>query len=140
MRPGYVLDARLCISYLTIEHRGAIPVELRAKMGNWIFGCDVCQEVCPWNEKLIRRDAAADAAALLPYLPELLRLDDDGFRRRFGSSAIRRAKRDGFVRNVAVVLGNTRNPAAVPALTEALRHDRSAAGPRARGLGVGRDR
>jgi epoxyqueuosine reductase len=125
LKPGYVLDARLCISYLTIEHRGSIPVELRAKLGNWIFGCDVCQEVCPWNEKLTRRHGTPDTDTLLPYLPDLLRLDDEGFRQRFRNTAIRRAKRDGFVRNVAVALGNTRNPAAVGALRAALRGDGS---------------
>ncbi len=125
LKPGYVLDARLCISYLTIEHRGSIPVDLRAKLGNWIFGCDVCQEVCPWNEKLTRRHGTPDTDTLLPYLPDLLRLDDEGFRRRFRNTAMRRAKRDGFVRNVAVALGNTRNPAAVGALRAALTGDGS---------------
>lgn len=126
LKPGYTLDARVCISYLTIEHRGPIPADLRAKLGNWIFGCDICQEVCPWNEKLARRDGVPDTAALLPYLPDLLRLDADGFRSRFRDSALQRAKRDGFVRNVAVALGNTSNPAAVAPLTDALRHDASA--------------
>ena len=123
LKSDYVLDARLCISYLTIEHRGVIPTALRPQLGNWIFGCDVCQEVCPWNEKLLRRTGVADTQLLLPYLPELLHLDEDGFRARFQRSAIRRAKRDGFVRNVAVVLGNTNNPAAVPPLVETLRYD-----------------
>jgi len=126
LKPGYVLDARLCISYLTIEHRGPIPIELRPKLGNWIFGCDVCQEVCPWNEKLVKRSELPEASPLLPYLPELLRLDADGFEARFAGSAIRRAKRDGFVRNVAVALGNARNPAAVAVLEDAIRHDPSA--------------
>lgn len=126
LKPGFVLDARLCISYLTIEHRGPIPVELRAKLGNWIFGCDVCQDVCPWNEKLVKRDGVPDSASLLPYLPDLLRLDVGGFEARFHRSAIRRATRDGFVRNVAVVLGNSHNPAAVPVLSDALEHDPSA--------------
>lgn len=125
LKPGYVLDARLCISYLTIELRGPIPIELRPRLGNWIFGCDVCQEVCPWNEKLVKRDGVPESATLLPYLPDLLRLDVDGFDARFQRSAIRRAKRDGFVRNVAVALGNSHNPAAVPVLTEALEQDPS---------------
>jgi epoxyqueuosine reductase len=126
LKPGYRLDARLCISYLTIEHRGSIPAHLRPSMGNWIFGCDVCQEICPWNEKFVRRHGATESEDLLPYLPELLRLDQDAFRRRFRDSAISRAKRDGFVRNIAVALGNTRNPAAVGPLAQALRHDASA--------------
>jgi epoxyqueuosine reductase len=125
LAPGYALDARLCISYLTIEHRGPIPIELRPKLGNWIFGCDVCQEVCPWNEKLVKREPPPDSTPLLPYLPDLLRLDTDGFEALFAGSAIRRAKRDGFVRNVAVALGNSRNPAAVPVLRDALEHDPS---------------
>ena len=124
LKPGYVLDARVCISYLTIEHRGAIPVELREKIGNWIFGCDVCQEVCPWNDK--RAGVAADTSELLPYLPDLARLNDTQFRNRFRGRALRRAKRDGFVRNVMVALGNTRNPAAVGVLRQAVLDDPSA--------------
>lgn len=126
LKPGYVLDARLCISYLTIEHRGAIPVALRSKIGNWIFGCDVCQEVCPWNDKVVRERGVSGTSALLPYLPDLARLNDQQFRNRFRRSAIRRAKRDGFVRNVMVALGNTQNPAAVGMLVEALLDDPSA--------------
>jgi len=125
LKPGYGLDARLCISYLTIEHRGAIPLALRSQLGNWIFGCDVCQEVCPWNEKLVRRRGAPDADALLPFLPDLLSLTADAFQRRFRGSAIRRAKRDGLVRNVAVALGNSGNPAAVAPLASALHSDPS---------------
>jgi len=118
LRPGYELDARLCISYWTIEHRGPIPYELRPQLGNWIFGCDICQEVCPWNEKM--RPGATTVGALLPYLPDLLRLDEVGFRERFRGSAVRRTKREGLARNVAVVLGNSGNPAAVPALAQCL--------------------
>ncbi len=118
---GYVLKAPLCISYLTIEHRGPIPHELRPKLGNWIFGCDVCQEVCPWNEKFGRpRDELVDE--LFPSLPALLALDDAGFRVRFGQSAIRRTKRGGLLRNVAVALGNSGSPEAITPLRAAL-HD-----------------
>jgi epoxyqueuosine reductase len=126
LRPGFLLDARLCISYLTIEHRGAIPPSLRPRMENWIFGCDVCQEVCPWNERLARRDGVPDSQALTPYLPELLLLSEDEFRGRFRGSAFRRARREGLARNVAVALGNTGNPAAVQALSQALQNDASA--------------
>lgn len=116
---GYLMDARLCISYLTIEHRGPIPLSLRPRMGNWIFGCDICQEVCPWNE-------AGDEAAnheLAPYLPDLMTIDEQEFRRRFVKSAIKRAKRRGLARNAAVALGNSGNPDAVPALARALETD-----------------
>ena len=126
LKPGYVLDARLCISYLTIEHRGTIPIELRDKLGNWIFGCDVCQEVCPWNEKLVRERGTPAVADLLPYLPDLARLSEQQFRNRFRGSAIRRATRAGLVRNVMVALGNTRNPAAVKVVGAALLDDPSA--------------
>lgn len=116
---GYVLKAPLCISYLTIEHREAIPHELRPQLGNWIFGCDVCQEVCPWNEKFARpRDDLLDE--LFPSLPALLTVDEAGFRARFGRSAVRRAKRSGLLRNVAVALGNSENPRAIPLLCAAL--------------------
>jgi epoxyqueuosine reductase len=114
--PGYTMDPRRCISYLTIEHRSALPVGLRPALENWIFGCDVCQEVCPWND-----DApAGDAAELTPHLPTLLALDAAGFRARFRGTAITRTKRRGLLRNVAVALGNSHNPDAVPPLAAAL--------------------
>ncbi len=120
---GYVMDARLCISYLTIEYRGVIPRELRPRMGEWIFGCDVCQEVCPWNDD--GATAAESSAALFPYLPELLALDAEGYRRRFGATAVSRARRDCFARNVAIALGNTRNPRAAAPLATAVASDPS---------------
>lgn len=115
---GYLLEPRLCISYWTIEHRGAIPRAMRPRLGNWIFGCDICQEVCPWNNDAT--GAAPVNAALTPPLAALLALDDDGFRRRFGHSALRRTKRRGLLRNAAVAMGNSENPAAIPALTTTL--------------------
>jgi len=127
LAPGYVLDARRCISYWTIEWRRSIPVAVRSHLGNWVFGCDECQEVCPWNERLVRRRGRrADVDALCPYLPDLLGLDEVGYERRFANSAIRRAARPALLRNVAVVLGNTGNPAAVAPLGRALRRDPSA--------------
>ena len=118
---GYILKSPLCISYLTIEHRGPIPHGLRPKLGNWIFGCDICQEVCPWNTKFGQpRHELVDE--LFPSLPELLRLDEDGFRARFRRSAVWRTKRRGLLRNVAVALGNSANPAAIGPLQAAL-HD-----------------
>ena len=116
---GLVMDARRCIAYLTIEHRGAIPRALRPQLGPWIFGCDVCQEVCPWNEPP-RPSTSADVDGLFPFLPDLLRLDGAAFRARFAGTSLARARRRGLLRNVAVVLGNTGNPAAVPALAHAL--------------------
>ncbi len=120
---GYVMRSDLCISYQTIENRGPIPRELRPKLGNWIFGCDICNEVCPWNgdESSVDANASHD---FLPHLPELLALDADAFSARFTKSAVKRAKRRGLLRNVAVALGNTRNPDAIPALTRALESER----------------
>ncbi|MEJ2210289.1 MAG: tRNA epoxyqueuosine(34) reductase QueG, partial [Anaerolineae bacterium] len=121
----YVLDARRCISYLTIELKGPIPRELRPLVGNRIFGCDICQEVCPWNRRFARPSdpppwPAPPPEAMAPPLLELLALDEEAFRRRFAGSPIRRAKRRGLLRNVAVALGNWGHPAAVPGLVRAL--------------------
>lgn len=118
---GHILKAPLCISYLTIELRGPIPHALRPLLDNWIFGCDVCQEVCPWNNKFGRpREDLVEE--LFPSLPALLALDEAGFRARFRRSAVWRARRRGLLRNVAVALGNSGNPAAIPPLHRAL-HD-----------------
>ncbi|MGH7778349.1 MAG: tRNA epoxyqueuosine(34) reductase QueG [Candidatus Binataceae bacterium] len=114
---GYKIEPRVCISYLTIEHRGAIPLELRPKLGQWIFGCDICNDVCPWNAP---SEAESDQFAALPFLPEILALDDAGFSRRFMRSAIKRTKRRGLLRNTAIVLGNTGNRDAVPVLARTL--------------------
>lgn len=113
---GYLLDPRRCISYLTIEHRGTIPLELRRSIGPWVFGCDLCQTACPWNEG----PPSPEREALAPHLPELLSLDAAGFDARYGVSALRRTGRVGLARNAAVVLGNTDNPEAVPPLAGAL--------------------
>ena len=130
----YRLDASRCISYLTIEHHGPIPHELRPLMGNRIYGCDDCLAVCPWNrfaratpnEKLVARDeltaprlaelAALDDAGFrtmfmdAPPLAELAQLDDAGFRRLFAKTAIKRIGRDRFVRNVLIAIGNSADP------------------------------
>ncbi len=122
----YVLDARRCISYLTIELKGAIPRHLRPLMGDHIFGCDICQEVCPYNVKAspAAEGAFSPRAGLhAPELIPLLALSEEDFRRRFKGSPILRAKRRGFLRNVAVALGNLKSEAAVPALTHALNDD-----------------
>ncbi len=119
----YVVDNRRCISYLTIEHKGAIPVELRASMGNWVFGCDICQEVCPVNRKAKSTQDSnfgrTDLSAV--DLVELLEMTDERFRERFAGTPIMRAKRVGMQRNACVALGNAGDPSAVPALTRALR-------------------
>ena len=122
----YVIDNRRCISFLTIELRGAIPREMRPLVGDWVFGCDLCQDVCPVNRKAaVSREAEFgkrhdfDAPALIP----LLSLDEDGFRRRFEGSPIRRAKLSGLRRNACVALGNIGDRAAIPALSAALRSD-----------------
>ena len=120
----YVLDARRCISYLTIEHKGAIPRELRPLMGNRIFGCDICQEVCPWNRRYAgpTQEPAFQPrpGAIAPSLVDLLTLDTAGFRSRYRASPVLRAKRRGLLRNVAVALGNWGDRAAVAPLTRAL--------------------
>jgi len=116
----YVMDARRCISYLTIEHRGTIPVELREAVGELAFGCDVCQAVCPWNRHGPITPEAAFAAGNLPTLGELVTLTEDGFRTRLRGSPLRRARRPGLARNAAVALGNRGEPASEPALERAL--------------------
>lgn len=123
--PG-VLDARRCISALTIEDHGPIEPDLRAGMGDWIFGCDICQEVCPWN----RRAPGSDEPAFQPRdgatsraLAELLALDEPAFRERFRGSPLLRAKRRGLLRSAAIALGNQPDRAARPALIAALDDD-----------------
>jgi len=121
----FQLDARRCISYLTIELKGSIPEHLRPLIGNRIYGCDDCLEVCPWNRfartgRLMQPQARPDLNA--PDLLELLALDDDAFRARFRNSPVRRTKRRGLLRNVCVALGNVAGREALPALEKAA-HD-----------------
>jgi epoxyqueuosine reductase len=129
----YVLDATRCISYLTIELREAIPHELRPGMGEWLFGCDVCQEVCPWNQRQApspqpsRRGRGSEeptfqpTAAMNPIdLIALFDLDDECFRERFRHTPLWRAKRRGILRNAAIVLGNQRAAIAIPVLIRGL--------------------
>jgi epoxyqueuosine reductase len=120
--PG-VMDARRCISYLTIELRGPIPAEFRKPMGNWVFGCDICQEVCPWNRKApeTAESGFLPRADLEPIdLVKLLGTSEQEFRNRFRGTTITRTKRRGLLRNAAIVLGNRGDPAALPALRKAL--------------------
>lgn len=116
------LDARLCISYLTIELKGPIPLELRPLIGNRIYGCDDCLTACPWNRfaregSLMKPHARADLAT--PDLIELLRLDDAGFKQRFAGTPMLRTKRRGILRNVCVALGNIGDETALPELQKA---------------------
>jgi epoxyqueuosine reductase len=113
----YRLDARRCISYLTIEHKGPIPRELRPLIGNRIYGCDDCLAVCPWNKfaqqgreaKLAARDVAR-----APLLAELVQLDDATFRKTFAKTAVKRTGRDRFIRNVLTAIGNSGDPSLLP--------------------------
>lgn len=118
-----LLDSRLCISYLTIELKESIPKALRPKIGNLIFGCDICQEVCPWNSKAVPTDEPAFQPRdgnLTPKLLSLIGMTQQEFSRRFKGSPIKRTKRRGFLRNVLVAIGNWGEPRAVPALKDAL--------------------
>ncbi|MDE2042313.1 MAG: tRNA epoxyqueuosine(34) reductase QueG, partial [Alphaproteobacteria bacterium] len=124
----YQLDARRCISYLTIEHKGPIPEQFRRAIGNRIYGCDDCLAVCPWNKFA---DAAASNIAFAPRegndgpaLADFLALDDAAFRARFAGSPIKRIGRDRLVRNAAIAAGNSGDGALIPAL-EVLRDDAS---------------
>ncbi len=118
------LDARRCISYLTIDLKGAIPAELRPLIGNRIFGCDICQEACPWNRRFSRPTSEPAFRprpdTIAPPLRDLLALDGDSFRRRFKDSPIARTKRRGLLRNVAVALGNWGDRSAIEPLNRAL--------------------
>ena len=121
-----LLDSRLCISYLTIELKNSIPKELRPKMGNLIFGCDICQEVCPWNSKAIPTAEPAFRPRngnLAPELLSLIGMTQTEFSKRFKGSPIKRAKRRGFLRNIIVAIGNWKSRAAIPALRKALSDD-----------------
>jgi len=121
----FQLDARKCISYLTIELKGSIPVEFRPAIGSRIYGCDDCLAVCPWNKfaregNLMKPHVRPDLAA--PDLIELLQLDAAGFKSRFAGTPMLRTKRRGVLRNVCVALGNVGDATALPALEKAA-HD-----------------
>ena len=118
--PNRTLDATRCISYLTIELKDDIPVELRDKLGDWVFGCDICQQVCPWNRFAPEGDPAFDAKTPLPSLTEELTLTPQAFNQRFKLSPVKRAKRRGYLRNVAVALGNAGDMHVLPVLQNAL--------------------
>jgi epoxyqueuosine reductase len=117
-----VLDATRCVSYLTIELRGPMPDELREPVGSWLFGCDVCQDVCPWNRRASAGPAAFPRDPATEWLDpvELLGMDADAFRERFKKSSLWRARRAGVLRNAAIVLGNVGDDRALPALERAM--------------------
>jgi epoxyqueuosine reductase len=119
LRAPFTLDATLCISYLTIEQKGAIAEERRPDIGRHVFGCDICQDVCPWNRKRRKRGGAPfepREGVLAPDLAELAGLDEEAFRRRFRRSPVLRAKRRGLLRNVAVAMANTGDARHAPVL------------------------
>ncbi len=123
----YVLDARRCISYLSIELKGEIPAEFRPQMGNWIYGCDICQEVCPFNrfeqetvEHAFRPGYETYAA---PYLETLLQLDPEQFAKTYANSPIKRIKHERLLRNVAIAAGNSGRPELLPSLARLLNSD-----------------
>jgi epoxyqueuosine reductase len=114
----YVLDARRCISYLTIEHRGDVEPALAARMGEWQFGCDICQDVCPWNRRApVTREAAFRPTTSYPGAAAVAGMDDEAFRSRFGGTPLMRPKAHGMRRNAEIALGNAaREQAGAPPL------------------------
>ena len=124
IREDRTIDSHRCISYQTIENKGSIPSELRAGIGDWVFGCDVCQMVCPWNLRFASEDGHPTLAPRpevpRPVLRKELRLTPQAFNQKFHGSPVKRAKRRGYLRNVAVALGNAKDSAAVPDLAETL--------------------
>ncbi len=123
----YVIDNTRCISYLTIENRGPIPRDLRPLMYDWVFGCDICQDVCPVNIKAAYTEEQAFKKRRFSSvdLISLLEMTEEEFKERFRNSPIKRAKRIGLQRNACVALGNAGDPAAVPALAAAMEHEES---------------
>jgi epoxyqueuosine reductase len=120
------IDARLCISYLTIEHKDFVPHELREKIGDWLFGCDICQQVCPWNRfSLPTKDPAFQTRSILmpPDIERFLNLTPDSWVKSLHGSPLLRPRRRGLVRNATIVAGNHRKQAAIPHLIDLLLHD-----------------
>ena len=128
--PNRTIAAERCISYLTIEHRGQIPDELRSLMGDWVFGCDICQSVCPWNSKI--DDSKVDGLFFgndrtqnLELGPDLT-LTEDEFIHLYRDSPVLRAKRSGYLRNIAIVLGNQGDPGNKCLILHAIRNEKDA--------------
>ncbi len=127
IREDRTLEAGRCISYQTIENKGSIPLNLRPNIGNWVFGCDACQQVCPWN-RFAHADEVdpafqARAGVSAPDLLAEIQMDAQAFNRKFRFSPVRRAKRRGYLRNVCIALGNSRDVAAIPGLITVLRNE-----------------
>jgi len=123
--PDRTIDTKKCISYLTIENKEEIPIYLRKMIGNWVFGCDICQNVCPWNKKDSTKTHVIDdfkfrKEIAFPDLLEDIHLTQDQFSKKFKNSPIKRAKRRGYLRNVAVAIGNSSNNEALPHLIEVM--------------------
>jgi epoxyqueuosine reductase len=123
--PNRTLDSNRCISYLTIELKNDIPENIRNQIGNWIFGCDVCQQVCPWNRFAQPADSAFEPKIPLPVLTSDLILTSVEFNQRFKKSPIKRTKRRGYARNIAIAIGNKKNKKDIPLLKEALQDTES---------------
>jgi epoxyqueuosine reductase len=120
---GWTLDSRLCISYLTIEKRGTIPNAYHSAIANNVFGCDICQDVCPWNRKApVTGEPAFQPHAAAPVLERMADLSEDEFRNLFRNTPLWRTKYRGFLRNIAIAIGNTRNPEHVGALSKLVAH------------------
>jgi len=131
--PAWELDAGLCISYHTIESKSEAPLDLRAHFGSHIFGCDICQDVCPWNQRApVSIDAPFQPREFAPPLAELAALSEEGFRSMFRASPIWRAKYRGFLRNVCTAMGNARLPQYRIPLEQLAQHEDSAVSDHAR--------
>jgi epoxyqueuosine reductase len=131
--PAWELDAGLCISYHTIESKSAVPAGLRALFGSHVFGCDICQDVCPWNQRApVSIDAPFQPREFAPPLAELAALSEEEFRSMFRASPIWRAKYRGFLRNVCTAMGNARRPQYRTPLEQLARHEDSAVSEHAR--------
>jgi epoxyqueuosine reductase len=125
--PDRTIDAQRCISYLTIENKAEIPAELRPLTGDWVFGCDLCQMVCPWNLRFAAETGdpafAPQSGVPNPLLADELTLTPQEFNRKFKNSPLKRAKRRGYLRNLAVAAGNNRQEELLPALEQAQKDD-----------------
>ncbi len=120
IQPDRTIDASRCISYHTIENRGEVPPDIMQKFGNWIFGCDICQMVCPWNRKPSLRNIQSNKELVLSMdqMVDLLSISEDAFQHQFRKTALSRTKRTGLLRNLLIRLGNLANPKTIPIIRE----------------------